>query len=220
MLWRQKEQTKYSLFRKAFSSSCTAPKDFLLQALVLFSQWLIRTRYGPWPLDSTPCLHTFWLLLSQRPRRALTKFLTQEDMGTSLPLASVIHEHRRAVPDCGLTLHLRLKASSLFHLSQVRYLHPIPWLLYICLQDVIVIHVLPPLLGFDPADFQPALSFSKIVGQARDHEYTRCCGSHPNGARTGSHVNQKPHQGRLYREKRRCNLAQSKEYLRIRLVQK
>lgn len=107
----------------------------------------------------------------------------------SLPLAFVIHAAQTCCALLWLTLHLRLKASNLFHLSEVRHLHPIPWLLSICMQGFIVIHVLPSLMGFDAADFQPAQSFSRIGGQARDQDHMHRCSSHPNGAMTGSHVN-------------------------------
>lgn len=38
-------------------------------------------------------------------------------------------------------------------------------------------------MGFDAVDFQPAWSFSRIVGQARDQDYRHTCGSHLNGAK-------------------------------------
>lgn len=98
-------------------------------------------------------------------------------------------QHRLAVPYYGFTVHLGLKASTLSHLSKISYLHPIQCLLSICMQDSIGLHVLPSLIGFNPADFQPAQSFTRIVDQDRDKDYRHSCGSHLNEAKIGNHVN-------------------------------
>lgn len=57
------------------------------------------------------------------------------------------------------------------------------------MQDVTGFHVLPSLMDFNPADFQPAQSFARIVDQDRDKDYRHSYGSHLNEAKIGSHVN-------------------------------
>lgn len=139
------------------------------------------------------------------------KLLAKEDTGKCpWHWCLLFMQHRLAMPYHGLTVHL---ASYLFHLSQIGHLHPMQWLLSICMQDFMVMHALPSLMGFDPADFQPAQSFSRIVGQARVQDYRHSCGSHANGAKIGSHVNEKPHPERSCREKKRYSLTQGKETL-------
>lgn len=98
-------------------------------------------------------------------------------------------QHIFAKPYYEPTVHLGLKASNLFYLDQIKYLDLILWLFFICMQDFIVIHISSSLVGFDPAYFQPAQPFSRIVGQARGQDYRHICGSHPNGAKIGNHVN-------------------------------
>lgn len=62
-------------------------------------------------------------------------------------------QHRPAKPHYEPTVHLGLKASNLFYLDQIKYLHLILWLFSICIQDFIVIHILSSLVGFDLAYF-------------------------------------------------------------------